>query len=272
MTETEQDERSWADGKMLSSRNGPVGIMTFNHPERLNAVSMEMWEAMGHIMTGFGADDSIRVIILRGAGDKAFVSGGDISQFSKTRASAEVARQHVAKIAVGRTAVADCAKPTIACIRGFCLGGGLGIAVQADLRIAATGSQFGIPAARLGVAYGFDGLRTLVGLVGPAHARMIMFAAERIDATEAARIGLINRVMAPDALWPHVMALAERIADNAPISIAASKDGIAQVLRDPADRDLARLKEYERQSLDSEDFKEGRTAFMEKRRPRFVGR
>jgi enoyl-CoA hydratase len=272
MTETEQDPQSWADGKMLSSRIGAVGIMTFNHPERLNAVSMEMWEAMGEIMTGFGADDSIRVIVLRGAGDKAFVSGGDISQFAKTRASAAVARAHTARIAVGRNAVANCAKPTIACIRGFCLGGGLAIAVQADLRLAATGSQFGIPAARLGVAYGFEGLRTLVDLVGPAHARMIMYAAERIDAAEAARIGLINRVLAPDALWPQVMALAERIADNAPISIAAAKDGIAQVLRDPADRDLPRLKEYERQSLDSEDFKEGRTAFMEKRRPRFVGR
>ncbi len=272
MTGTEQDERSWADGKMLSSRQGAVGIMTFNHPERLNAVSMEMWEAMGQIMAGFGADDSIRVIVLRGAGDKAFVSGGDISQFAKTRASAEIARQHTARIAAGRNAVADCKKPTIAAIRGFCLGGGLAIAVQADLRIAATGSQFGIPAARLGVAYGFEGLRTLVGLVGPAHARMIMFTADRIDADEAARIGLINRVVAPDALWPAVMALAGRMADNAPISIAASKDGIAMVLKDPDARDLARLKEYERQSLDSEDFKEGRTAFMEKRRPRFVGR
>ncbi len=272
MTDIEQDPRSWADGKMLSSRLGAIGIMTFNHPERLNAVSMEMWEAMGQIMTEFGADDSIRVIILRGAGGKAFVSGGDISQFAKTRASAEIARQHVARIAVGRTAVADCAKPTIACIQGFCLGGGLAIAIQADLRIAGTGSQFGIPAARLGVAYGYDGLHTLVGLVGPAHARMIMYAADRIDAAEAARIGLINRVLEPDALWPHVMALAARIADNAPLSITAAKDGIAQVLRDPADRDLARLKAYERQSLDSEDFKEGRTAFMEKRRPRFVGR
>ena len=140
------------------------------------------------------------------------------------------------------------------------------------MRLAATGSKFGIPAARLGIAYGFEGLRTLVSLVGPAHARMIMYTADRMDAEEAARIGLINRVVAPDALWPEVMALANRIGDNAPISIAASKAGIAQVLRDPADRDMAALAELSRRSLDSADFREGRTAFMEKRRPKFTGR
>ena len=267
-----ENERTWADGKMLSEQQGAVGVITFNHPERLNAVTMEMWQALGEICARFDADDSIRVIVLRGAGEKAFVSGGDISQFAVTRANAEVARQHAARVAIGRDAVANCRKPTIAAIRGYCLGGGLAIAVQADLRLAATGSKFGIPAARLGIAYGFEGLRTLVSLVGPAHARMIMYTADRMDAEEAARIGLINRVVAPDALWPEVMALANRIGDNAPISIAASKAGIAQVLRDPADRDMAALAELSRRSLDSADFREGRTAFMEKRRPKFTGR
>ena len=267
-----EHERIWADGKMLSEQHGAVGVITFNHPERLNAVTMEMWQALGEICAMFEADESIRVIVLRGAGEKAFVSGGDISQFAVTRANAEIARQHAARVAVGRDAVANCSKPTVAAIRGYCLGGGLAIAVQADLRLAATGSKFGIPAARLGIAYGFEGLRTLVSLVGPAHARMIMYTADRLDADEAARIGLINRVVAADALWPEVLALANRMAENAPISIAASKAGIAQVLRDPDDRDMAVLADLSRRSLDSTDFREGRTAFMEKRRPNFTGR
>ena len=266
-----EQQREWADGKMLSARDGAVGIITFNQPEKRNAVSMEMWQALGEICALFSADDDVRVVVLQGAGDQAFVSGGDISQFAETRANAEVAAMHAARITKGRTAVADCTKPTIAAIRGFCLGGGLGIAVQADLRIAAEGSVFGIPAARMGIAYGFEGLRTLVGLVGPAHARMIMYTADRMDAQEAARIGLINRVVAADALWPDVMALANKIAGNAPISVAASRAGIAAVVQDVGDRDMAELAAFQVRSVNSSDFREGRTAFMEKRRPRFRG-
>ena len=221
---TMEQQREWAGGKMLSSVEGAVGIVTFNQPEKRNAVSMEMWQALGEICAAFSADDAVRVVVLRGAGDQAFVSGGDISQFAETRANAEAAKLHAARLGRGRTAVADCTKPTIAAIRGYCLGGGLGIAVQADLRIAAEGSVFGIPAARMGIAYGFDGLRTLVALVGPAHARMIMYTADRMDAQEATRIGLINRVVAADALWPEVMALANKIADNAPISVRRMKE------------------------------------------------
>jgi enoyl-CoA hydratase len=268
----DQEVRSLSGGKMLGERQGAVGIVTFNQPERLNAISVEMWEGLGEIFAWFNAEDAVRVVVLRGAGDKAFVSGGDISQYAATRSSAEVQKLHAARVARGRNAVLECPKPTIACIRGYCLGGGLGIAAQADLRIASSDSRFGIPAARLGIAYGFEGLRTLVSLVGPAHARMIMYSADRVDAAEAARIGLINTVVPPEALWEHVIALAGRIADNAPISIAASKAGIAQVLRDPAARDLALLDDFNRISLDSDDYREGRTAFMEKRRPRFTGR
>ena len=268
----QEQVRRYADGKMLAETQGAIGIVTFNHPERLNAMSIEMWDGLADIIDTYVADDAIRAVVLRGAGEKAFISGGDISQFADTRSSAEVQRQNAARVARGRNAVAACAKPTIACIRGYCLGGGLAIAAQADIRIAADDSRFGIPAARLGIAYGFDGLRALVSLIGPAHARLMMFSADRIDATEAARIGLINYALPADALWEHVIALAGRIADNAPISIAASKAGIAQVLRDPAERDLEQLEAFNRMSLDSEDYREGRTAFMEKRRPRFIGR
>ena len=264
--------KPFADGLMLAEIDGPVGTVVFNQPEKHNAVTVEMWIGLGEIIAEMEADPAIRVVVLRGAGEKAFVSGADISQFDKTRANAEVAARHALRMAAGRGAVKRCSKPTIAAIRGYCLGGGLGIALQADLRIAAADSQFGIPAARLGIAYAFEGLRTLVDAVGPAHARMIMFSANRIDAPEAARIGLINRAVPGEALWSEVGALAARIASNAPISVAASKAGIEMSLRDPDQRDLALLEEFQRRSLDSEDYREGRAAFKEKRQPVFTGR
>jgi enoyl-CoA hydratase len=143
--------------------------------------------------------------------------------------------------------------------------------MQADLRIADTSSQFGIPAARLGIAYGFDGLHRLVTLVGPAHARMIMYTANRIDAAEAHRIGLVNRVVPVEELRAVVFELAHQIAANAPLSVAASKIGIDQVLRDPVDRDLDALARASSVCFDSDDYREGRTAFREKRQPQFVG-
>lgn len=266
------NKKSFADGLMLAETEGPVGTIVFNQPEKHNAVSVEMWIGLGEIIATMEADPAIRVVVLRGAGEKAFVSGADISQFEKTRANAEVAAQTALRMSSGRGAVKRCAKPTIAAIRGYCIGGGLGIALQADIRIAATDSQFGIPAARLGIAYAFDNLRTLVDVVGPAHARMIMYSANRIDATEAARIGLINRAVPPGELWSEVDALAARIASNAPISVAASKAGIDMALRDPDERDQALLDDFQRRSLDSADYREGRAAFKEKRQPVFTGR
>jgi enoyl-CoA hydratase/carnithine racemase len=157
-------------------------------------------------------------------------------------------------------------------IRGYCLGGGLAIAMQTDIRIASTDSQFGIPAARLGIAYGFEGLRRLVSLVGQANARMILYTGERMDAAEAFRIGLVNRVLAPERLDADVFELAQTIASNAPLSVAASKIAIDQVLLDPADRDLAALSRTTAACFDSDDYREGRTAFLEKRKPQFTGR
>jgi enoyl-CoA hydratase len=264
--------KAFADGLMLSEIDGPVGTVVFNQPEKHNAVTVEMWIGLGEIIAEMEADAAIRVVVLRGAGEKAFVSGADISQFDKTRANAAVAAQHAMRMATGRGAVKRCAKPTIAAIRGYCLGGGLGIALQADIRIAATDSQFGIPAGRLGIAYAFEGLRTLVDVVGPAHARMIMYSANRLDAAEAARIGLINCAVPGDSLWSEVGALAARIASNAPISVAAAKAGIDMSLRDADQRDLGLLEEFQRRSLNSEDYREGRAAFKEKRQPVFTGR
>jgi enoyl-CoA hydratase/carnithine racemase len=264
--------REYAGGKMLAAKADGVGYITFNQPEKRNAMSVEMWQGLAEILDDFREDSAVRVVIMTGAGGKAFVSGADISQFEKRRANADAQEEYAQLTSGGRSRLARFPKPIIAAIRGFCLGGGLAIAMQADLRIASANSEFGIPAARLGIAYAFDGLRTLVQLVGPAHARMILYTGTRIGAEEAARIGLINRVVPEDSLADAVLDLAHTIAGNAPLSIAANKLCIDNVLKDPADRDLDAIARAGRTCLDSADYREGRTAFMEKRQPRFQGR
>ena len=189
--------REYAGGKMLAAKDEGVGLVTFNQPEKRNAMSLEMWTGLGEILDEFAADNSVRVVILSGAGNKAFVSGADISQFEKNRANANAQQEYERLAGVGRTKYAAFPKPIIARIRGFCLGGGLAIAMGADLRIAAVDSEFGIPAAKLSIAYAPESVRRLIDLVGPAHARMILYTARRINAAEAERIGLINK-MVPD--------------------------------------------------------------------------
>jgi enoyl-CoA hydratase/carnithine racemase len=264
--------RQYAGGKVLSSTDDGIGIITFNQPEKRNAMSVEMWGGMGEILDEFREDSSVRVVVLTGAGDKAFVSGADISQFEQRRADADAQREYDRLTNGGRAKLAAFPKPVIARIRGFCLGGGLAIAMQADLRIAARDSQFGIPAARLGIAYTLDGIRKLVGLVGPAHARMILYTGSRIDSAEAERIGLVNRVVPNEQLSGVVTDLARTIADNAPLSVAASKLTIEQLTRDPSARDMAAIDGVVAACFNSADYREGRTAFMEKRAPRFQGR
>jgi len=264
--------KEWVGGKLLTEVNDGIGLVTFNQPEKHNAMSVEMWSGLGDILEAWAQDDQVRVVVMTGAGEKAFVSGADISQFEKRRADAAAQEEYAAATSGGRARLATFPKPLIARIHGFCLGGGLAIAMQADLRIASASSQFGIPAARLGIAYAFDGLRALVQLVGPAHARMILYTGTRMGADEAARIGLVNRVVPDAELSDAVLELARTIAGNAPLSIAANKLCIDQVLKDPADRDLDAVARAGRTCLDSADYREGRTAFMEKRKPRFQGR
>ena len=262
----------YAGGKMLAAKEDGIGLITFNQPEKRNAMSVEMWVGLGEILDEFAEDSSVRVVILTGAGSKAFVSGADISQFDKLRSNADAQQEYERMTSVGRNKFAAFRKPTIARIRGFCLGGGLAIAMQTDLRIAESDAEFGIPAARLSIAYGFDGLRNLVNLVGPAHARMILYTGKRIDAAEAERIGLINRMVPDVELSEAVLDIARTIADNAPLSVAASKLTITEVLKDPADRDMDAVRAAGKLCFDSEDYKEGRRAFMEKRAPVFTGR
>jgi len=266
------DGKSYASGKMLASVRDGVGLITFNQPEKRNAMSVEMWDGLTSILDEWDADPEIRVVVLTGAGDKAFVSGADISQFEKSRSNADAQREYEKRTSAGRARLTGYAKPVIARIQGFCLGGGLGLAMGADIRIAAESSSFGIPAAKLGIVYGFDMVRRLVSLVGQAHARTILFTGERIGAREAERIGLVNQVVADAELDATVGKLAETIAGNAPLSVRGMKFVVSQAMRDPAERDLDGVGRIVASCFDSADYREGRTAFMEKRRPVFTGR
>jgi len=262
---------AYADGKMLASVSDGIGTITINQPEKRNAMSVEMWVAMGEILGQFAEDDAVRVCVMTGAGDKAFISGADISQFDKVRANADAQKEYDKLTSSGRARLASFPKPLIAKIRGFCLGGGLGVAMQADMRIASEDSQFGIPAARLGIAYGFEVTRRLVSLVGPAHARGILMTAQRISAAEALRIGLINRMHPVEELDDAVAKIAATIVDNAPLSVRAAKLIIDQATRDPDKRDMDAIAAIMTACFDSADYREGRTAFMEKRKPVFAG-
>ena len=262
----------FAGGKMLAEVSEGVGLLTFNQPEKRNAMSVEMWDGMSAILRGWEHDDAVRAVVLTGAGDKAFVSGADISQFGEKRNNADAQREYDRLTSAGRATLAAFPKPVIARIQGFCLGGGLGIAMGADLRIASDDSAFGIPAAKLGIAYGFDMVRRLTSLVGQANARMLLFSGERIDAAEAERIGLVNRVVPAAALVETVAKLARTLAGNAPLSVRGMKLITNAVMRDPAERDMEAVQAAIATCFDSADYTEGRTAFMEKRRPVFKGK
>jgi enoyl-CoA hydratase len=255
---------------MLAEVDGPIGWMIFNKPERRNAVSLDMWEAMPEILHRFENDPTIRVIVLKGAGDRAFVSGADISQFEKARSSEE-ANAHYDRISeLAGKALAECGKPTIAMIRGFCIGGGLAIAIGCDIRIATEDSKFGIPAARLGLGYGAPGVKKLVGLVGPSNTKEIFFTARHFTAAEARTMGLVNRVVPSGELEDYTRKYCAIIADNAPRTMNTLKRTVAEVVRG-RDADWELCDQLVKDCFASQDYIEGRQAFMEKRRPVFRG-
>ncbi len=262
----------YASGKMLASVADGVGVITFNQPEKRNAMSIEMGDGLTAILDAWLHDPAVRVVVLTGAGDKAFVSGADISQFEKNRSNADAQRDYDRLTTAGRAKLGAFPKPVIARINGFCLGGGLGIAMLADIRVASESSAFGIPAAKLGIAYNFQMVGRLVSLVGHAHARSMLFSGLRIDSAEALRIGLVNQVVPDAALEGAVDKMARDIAGNAPLSVLGMKLLVGTVLRDPADRDLDAVQQAIAACFDSADYTEGRTAFMEKRAPKFQGR
>lgn len=257
---------------MLAEVADGVGLMTFNNPERRNAMKMEMNEAIVEILAAFSADDQVRVVVMQGAGDKAFVSGADISEFETHRSTPEGRERFDAVSAAAGRALAEFDKPLIAKIRGFCMGGGLATALSADIRITADDGQFAIPAARLGLGYGFAGIQKLSGLVGPAMVNEIMMSARRFSADEAAAMGLVNRVVPVAELDAAVNELAGQIAANAPLTVRAAKAAVQEVSKDPDRRNVERVNEMVETCFLSEDYVEGRQAFMEKRTAEFKGR
>jgi enoyl-CoA hydratase/carnithine racemase len=259
-------------GRLLCDVDDGIALVTFDNPEKRNALSAAIRDALPGVLRDLQGRDDVRVVVLTGAGDKAFVSGADISEFGDQRTSPEARAAYDAKAADAGRAWAELEKPIIAMIRGFCIGGGLLTALQADIRIASDDAQLGVPAARLGLGYGFGGVEQLVQLVGPSWASEILFSARRLDAGTAERIGLVNRVTSPEALHDEVWSLAESIRDNAPLTVKALKAAIRETRRPPDKRDLDRVSALVEACFRSEDYKEGQAAFMEKRRPRFTGR
>ena len=258
--------------KMLSRKEGGVGYLIFNNPERHNAVSLEMWEAASGILADFAADKAIRVVVLTGAGGKAFVSGADISKFESERSSKEAVDRYNVAVDKANTAVYEFPKPTIAMIRGYCIGGGVGLALCCDLRICSDNSKFGVPAAKLGLGYGFTGIKKLVDVVGPSFAKEIFFTARQFTAPEALAMGLINRMLPDVQLEAYVRDYAGAIAANAPLTVASIKTIVAEMAKDESVRDMALCQQVVDRCFNSEDYVEGRTAFMAKRKPIFKGR
>jgi len=257
--------------QLLVEVTDAVAVLTLNNPAKHNALSRDMRAALPGLLQQLQADDRVRVVVVTGAGDRAFASGADISEFAQQRTSAaDRAEYDRAQEAIGR-AWESLAKPVIAMIRGFCMGGGLLTALQADIRIASDDSQFGIPAARLGLGYGFASVLTLMNLIGPAFTSEVLLSARRFSAAEAVAMGLVNRVVAAAELRDQVMTLARGIAANAPLTVAACKAAIREAGRQPGQRDLTRVRAMIENCYRSQDYLEGQRAFAEKRAPQFTG-
>lgn len=255
---------------LARSRDG-VGRVTLNNAAKRNAITMAMWEAMAAAFADFAADPEVRLVVLEGAGGKSFAAGADIGEMERMRSEGRAA-EYSARNAAARGTMERLDKPLVAMIRGYCIGGGLALALSADLRIASADSVFGVPAAKLGIAYGARNMERLAALVGPAFAKEMLFTGDTVPAEIALARGLVNRVVPAERLETEVAALAARIAANAPLSMRASKLTIDHLCGHPAQRDDALIEQLGRVCAGSEDLREGQRAFREKRAPVFTGR
>jgi enoyl-CoA hydratase len=260
-----------ATDKILGKIVAGIGCLTFNNPERRNAVTVEMWQAVSALLTEFENDSAVRVVVVRGAGGRSFVSGSDITQFEDQRRNAEQSEAFARHSSDALHKLAEFGKPVIAMIQGYCIGGGVRVAGCADIRIAADDAVFAIPAGKLGLGYSFDSAEQLAGLVGPSFAKEMLFTGRRFSADDALRIGLVNHVVPRDRIEAIAMELAGDIARNAPLTLRAAKIAVNQSQLAPEQRDMARVEASIRACFDSRDYAIGRKAFKEKRTPDFTG-
>jgi len=257
---------------VLTQLDPPLGFLILNRPEVRNALNLRTWQGIAEGAATLEADPTIRVIIMKGSTPQAFISGADISEFPALRADAEQARTYREMPGRAVAALMNCSKPVIAEISGVCIGGGVQVALACDIRIAARGTRFGVPAARLGLAYPLDGVQALSHIVGPANARDILLSARLFDADEALAMGLVNKVVDAAELHDFTRDYSLRMADNAPLTMSAAKAAIREALKDPDHRDRKSVDELVARCFDSDDYREGVRAFLEKRRPQFSGR
>ena len=258
-------------GHLQHHVQGHVGYVTFNNPAKFNAMNYDMWCALPVAMKALVDDPQVRLIILQGAGDKAFVSGADISQFN-THRNGDASTHYNEATQAGYASVLDCPRPTLAKIRGICMGGGLGLALNCDVRMAAADGKFRMPAGRLGLGYAFDGVKRFTEIMGTANTADLFFSARIFGADEALRIGLLKQVIPVAELDAVVGAYAQMVCENAPMTLAAAKRSLLELRKNPHERDMAGVQAMVDACFTSEDYKEGRKAFAEKRTPQFQGR
>jgi len=259
------------DATIKLKRNGALAWLEISNPDRMNALTAAMWEQLPERIAEAENDPDVRVIIVRGAGERAFSAGADISEFKSAR-TGDSAKQYDALNHNAFLALSNTSKPTLAMIHGFCLGGGLGLAACCDLRLGDRSSQYAIPAAKLGIGYNPRWVTPLLALTSPANVKEILFTGRRFNAEEALKMGLINRLLDSEALSGAIETLAKTIAANAPLSVAASKHVVNELVHHPERPDLYKLDEAIQRCFNSQDYKEGQQAFLEKRSPKFEGR
>ena len=257
---------------LITKRDGAVATVLFSNPEKMNAMTFDMWTAVPKTLAELDADPAVRVIVVAGDGEKAFISGADISQFEKLRGTAEAQAEYNKAVEGAYIAPINCSKPVIARIRGICIGGGLGFAAACDIRIASDNTVFRMPAARLGLGYSPSGVKRFMNVLGAANTLDIFVSARKFDAKEAQRMGFVSQVYPVAELEQKVAEYCKLVAENAPLTVAAAKYAVVQGLKDAGDRDMATAMKMVQTCFSSEDHKEGRKAFMEKRTPNFTGK
>ena len=254
------------------SRDGIIATVAINNPAKLNAVSLDMWDAFVGILKDYEKDPEVRCVVVSGAGGKAFVSGADISKFESERANAEAQVRYDAISKEGYESLYNFPKPTIAKITGYCIGGGMNLAACCDMRFCNEGARFGVPAAKLGLGYGFLRIERLSRIVGLPRAMEFLFTARQYSSKEAYEMGLVNAVAADAELDALVARTTDAIGQNAPLTIALAKAAAREIAKPESQQDHKKLEKMAEACFNSDDFKEGRRAFMEKRKPAFKGR